>query len=135
VCIKTGSIVWINGPFVASTGDATIFKNTLSGLLADDEGVEVDKGYGGDNKLKSPQVNSSQQQRKEKAGVRARHENVNSRLKIYNVLNIPFRHLNPRNAMMEKHGMCFNAIAVITQLKFESGEKLYDVKYDSVNYF
>jgi hypothetical protein len=31
--------------------------------------------------------------------------------------------------------MCFNAIAVITQLKFESGEKLYDVKYDSVNYF
>jgi DDE superfamily endonuclease len=135
VCIKTGYIVWVNGPFVASTGDATIFKNTLSGILADDEGVEVDKGYGGDNKLKSPQVNSSQSQKKEKAGVRARHENVNSRLKIYNVLNIPFRHLNPRNTMMEKHGMCFNAIAVITQLKFESGEKLYDVKYDSVNYF
>jgi DDE superfamily endonuclease len=138
VCIKTGYIVWINGPFVASTSDATIFKNTLSGLLADDEGVEVDKGYGGDKKLKSPQVNSSKLQKKEKASaVGARHENVNSRLKIYNVLNIPFRHLNPRYGMMEKYGMCFNAIAVIlTQLKFESGgERLYDIKYDSVNYF
>jgi hypothetical protein len=40
-------IVWINGPFVASTADSTIFIQKLTNMLADDEGVEVDKGYKG----------------------------------------------------------------------------------------
>jgi hypothetical protein len=54
VCITTRYVVSVNGPFVGNNGDATIFKNTLSGLLADDEGVEVDAGYTGDDKLKAP---------------------------------------------------------------------------------
>jgi hypothetical protein len=36
--------------------------------------------------------------------------------------------------MMENHGWCFHVIAVITQLKLEAGEKLYDVHYDAVYY-
>ena len=47
VCIKTGSIVWIYGPEVASMGDATMFKKKLAGLLCENEGVEVDGGYKG----------------------------------------------------------------------------------------
>ena len=35
-----------------------------------------------------------------------------------------------REEMMEKHKMCFFAIAVITQLKFEAGEKTFDVEYN-----
>ena len=136
VCIQTGSIVWICGAFVASTNDATIFKDTLANLLADDEGVEVDAGYKGHDKMKAPNVATSSVARKQKSVVRGRHENVNGRLKIYNVLNIPFRHLKPRNVklMLKKHSLCFFAIAVVTQLKFEAGEKLYDVVYDQVNY-
>ena len=132
VSVKSCDIVWINGPFVCSTNDATVFKNTLADLLATDEGVEVDQGYQGHPKFKNPSVNLSHLQRLQKSKVRGRHENVNARLKIYNVLNIAFRHLKPRHEMMEKHKMCFEAIAVITQLKFEiDGERLYQVQYDT----
>lgn len=129
VCIKTGHIVWVNGPHVGSANDGTIFKDKLADLLADDEGAEVDAGYKGHDKMKAPTVASTRVHRKEKSVVRGRHENVNGRLKIFNVLNVPFRHTKPRNELMEKHGICFHAIAVVTQLKFEFGESLYDVKY------
>eukprot|EP00536_Pseudo-nitzschia_multiseries_P000808 jgi/Psemu1/1811/gm1.1811_g len=110
VCLKTGWIVWINGPFVGSENDATIFKEGLSTLLHDDEGVEVDRGYKGDDKMKLPGIGVTSKQRKMKANARAQHET--------------------------KHGMCFNAVAVITQLKFASGETTFDdgLEYD-VNYF
>jgi hypothetical protein len=130
VCIKTGYIVWMNGPFEASHSDGTICINKLLPLLADDEGVEVDSGYKGHDKFKRPETANSRDGRKKKSVVRGRHENVNSRLKIFDVLNIPFRHLNPRNKMMEKHGKCFSAVVVVTQLKFENGESLYEVPYD-----
>eukprot|EP00536_Pseudo-nitzschia_multiseries_P018369 jgi/Psemu1/55253/gm1.55253_g len=115
VCLKTGWIVRINGPFVGSANDATIFKERLSTLLQDDEGVEVDWGYKGDDKMKLPDMGMTSKQRKMKANARAQHETAE---------------------MMQKHGMCFNAVAVITQLKFASGETTFDdgLEYD-VNYF
>lgn len=36
--------------------------------------------------------------------------------------------------MMAKHKLCFTVIAILTQMKFEAGESLYDVEYD-VEYF
>eukprot|EP00536_Pseudo-nitzschia_multiseries_P013949 jgi/Psemu1/36960/gm1.36960_g len=118
--------------------DATIFKEGLSTLLHDDEGVEVDRGYKGDDKMvKLPDMGMISKQRKMKAKARAQHETVNGRLKIFNVLTTHFRHMKPnRQGMMQKHGMCFNAVAVITQLKFASGETTFDdgLEYD-VNYF
>lgn len=134
VCIATGYIVWIKGPVVASVNDSTLFKQHLAGLLAEDEGVEVDAGYKGHDALKAPIVAVSSVARKEKSVVRGRHENVNGRLKIFNMLNFPFRHLNPRDGMMKKHGLCFDAIAVVTQIKFEAREVLYGVNYDHVSY-
>eukprot|EP00536_Pseudo-nitzschia_multiseries_P006474 jgi/Psemu1/193182/e_gw1.138.9.1 len=137
VCLKTGWIVWINGPFVGSANDATIFKEGLSTLLHDDEGVEVDRGYKGDDEMKLPDMGMTSKQRKMKANARAQHETVNGRLKIFNALTTHFWHMKPnRQGMMQKHGMCFNAVAVITQLKFASGETTFDdgLEYD-VNYF
>jgi len=136
VCIKTGHIVWASGPFVGSASDGTIFAEGLgNGILMDDEDVEVDAGYKGHAKMKSPTVAKSRIDRKQKSQVRGRHENVNGRLKTYNVLNIPFRHLNPRGDVMRKHGLCFDSVAVITQLKFNNNDSLlcgvnYDVTYD-----
>jgi DDE superfamily endonuclease len=134
VCIKTGHIVWINGPFCGSENDGTIFNENLSTLICEDEGVEVDGGYLGNVKMKGPVVANSSKQRKQKSIVRARHETVNSRLKIYNVLNASFRHMgtfqDKDQVLMEKHGICFTAVAVITQLGFNRGEKIYDTEYD-----
>ena len=138
VCLATGRIVWINGPFVGSKHDGTIFRNGLSPLLHDDEAVEVDRGYGGDNKMKTPSMGINSKERKMKSNARAQQEAVNGRLKQFNILTTHFRHMKPnREGMMKKHGMCFNAVAVITQMKFTIGNECIwkdGLEYD-VNYF
>ena len=138
VCLKTGRIVWINGPFAGSKNDGTIFREGLSRLLHEDEAVEVDKGYAGDDKMKLPGMGKDSKERKMKSNARAQQEAVNGRLKQFNVLPTHSRHMKPnKEGMMRKHGMCFNAVAVITQLKFTlGGESIFadGLEYD-VHYF
>ena len=135
VCIRTGYIVWVNGPFVASTSDPTIFQNGLNNELADDEVVEMDGVYRACEKGRLSSQGTNTAERKQKAAARGRHEVVNGRLKQFSVLANKFRHMKPnKDTMMERHKWCFNAIAVITQLKFENGEKTFDVAYD-VKYY
>ena len=130
VCLKTGRIVWINGPFDGSKNDSTIFKEGLSNHLYDEEAVEADAGYNGDFKLKAPGMGKDSKERKMKSNARAQHEAVNGRLKQFNVLTTHFRHLKPRNAMKKKHQLCFNAVAVITQVKFINGEHVFEDQLD-----
>jgi hypothetical protein len=56
VCIKTGHIVWVNGSFVASTSEGTIFNEGLGEHIYPDEKVEVDSGPKGDDRLVQPHV-------------------------------------------------------------------------------
>ena len=59
------------------------------------------------------------EERKMNLNTRAQNEAGNGRFKRFNVLTTHFRHMKPnREGMMQKYGMCFNAVAVITQLKF-----------------
>ena len=49
VCIKTGKIVWINGPFQCGCfPDITIFQDALMHELLEGERVEADDGYIGE---------------------------------------------------------------------------------------
>ena len=49
LCIKTGWIVWINGPYEAgSWPDINIFRDSLKSHLEENERVEADDGYRGD---------------------------------------------------------------------------------------
>ena len=131
VCLKTGWIVWINGPFRGGLGDKDIFKDGgLGALLFPDEAIEVDKGYTGDDRYKTPGMGMTSQQRKMKSNARAQNEAVNGRLKQFNVLTTHFRHLKPNTAMMKKHKLCFNAVVVITQLKFQSGATVFAAGLD-----
>ena len=52
-------------------------KDGLKDMLALEECVEVDNGYNGDKKFKSPRIAQSRKDRKEKSQVQARHEIVN----------------------------------------------------------
>ena len=46
VCIQTGDIVWINGPFKAGEwAEVKIFRRNLKNMLAPGEMVEADAGY------------------------------------------------------------------------------------------
>ena len=71
VCIKMCHIVWTNGPFVASTNNGVMFKNSLTNLLCNDEAVEVDAGHKGDHKMKTPDVGFNSSFWKEKIIVQA----------------------------------------------------------------
>ena len=137
VCLKTGWIVWVNGPFRGGLGDKTIFKDGLATLLFEEEGVEVDKGYTGDDRFKTPGIGLTSQKRKMKSNARSQHEAVNGRLKQFNVLSTHFRHMKPnKEVMMQKHKLCFHAVVVITQLKFQSGATVFADQLDyDVHYF
>jgi hypothetical protein len=50
---------------------------------------------------------------KQKSVVRGRHENINGKLKVFNVLVAYFHHHagKDRDVMLNKHGLCFGAVA------------------------
>eukprot|EP00957_Ditylum_brightwellii_P011559 873839-Ditylum_brightwellii.AAC.1 len=53
ICIITGLIVWVNGPFKVGRHNTTIFnEDGLKDTLCEDKCIEVDHGYQGSNKLK-----------------------------------------------------------------------------------
>eukprot|EP00536_Pseudo-nitzschia_multiseries_P010075 jgi/Psemu1/24905/gm1.24905_g len=82
----------------------------LSNLWHDDEAVEVDRGYKGDDKMKLPDMGFTRIERKMKLNARAQHE----------------------TGMMQKHKICFKAVAVITKLKLASDEITFEdgLEYD-----
>ena len=87
VCIQTGHIVWVNGPFNAEKNDKSVFADEgLRDALCDDEAVEADNGYQGDDKLKCKNVSQSRKDRKQKGKVGARQENVFAWMKAFAVL-------------------------------------------------
>ena len=102
----------------------------LKHYLEEDERVEADLGYIGENPqtCKTPGALYSHDKVyvQMKKMVASRHETVNCRLKHFKCLAGVFRQ------SFDKHGACFRAIAVITQLAIENGEPLFDVHYSDV---
>lgn len=86
LCIKTGEIVWVNGPYeCGSWPDISIFRDSLQSHLGRNERCEADDGYIGDHPeyikcpggFANPQQTEFMQQR-----VRNRQETGNFRFKI-----------------------------------------------------
>jgi hypothetical protein len=90
ICIKTGDIVWIHGPFPAATHDLTIFQYKLKDLLLPFELAMTDRGYRGDGKCLTPYHAFNNQHKRAMAALRARHETVNRRFKTFGSLNQVF---------------------------------------------
>lgn len=90
VCIKTGSIVWIDGPFPAGKyNDLLCLRWSLLAFSDDKEQIEGDDGFIGEcpKHVKCPgsftaePAKAAMQQR-----VRNRHETVNKRMKQFTCL-------------------------------------------------
>jgi len=124
-CIKTGDIVWTNGPFPANISDREIFDMGLSLILLLWELVEADNGYTGRVQIETPGAAPTRLDMKQKSQVRGQHENVNRRLKVFKIME-RFESTN-----IEKHGKIARAVAVIVQLSFENGERFYHVDYNA----
>ena len=124
VCIQTGHIVWINGPFRAGLDDLSIARQAVVRVVERGEKVEADGGYEGKpHYISTPADAVTGKQAKMKSSARHPHEHGNSCLKIFKILEKPFRN------DLEKHSLVFRAVAVITQLNIEIGFDLWEVEY------
>lgn len=127
LCIQTGDIVWIHGPFAAGKwNDIKIFRDALISYLGEGERVEADDGYIGEapQYVKCPKCFTNPQETKfMQQRVRNRQETVNKRFKDWEILRVIFR-----NDLL-RHAEVFRSIAIITQLSINMGEKLFSVGY------
>ena len=129
VCIKTGWIVWVNGPFPAGAWlDREIARSGINRHLENNECYVGDGGYyHGGQWAKTPTGHNNTEQ-KMYALARARHEMVNSRFKCFGCLSNIYRH------PLHRHGTMFHAIANITQLSIMDEQPLFQVDYDECQY-
>lgn len=126
ICIQTGEIVWVNGPFPAGAyPNINIFRRGLKQLLLrSKEKAQADAGYRGEPAvIILPNDFDKQLIKKLKNDLRARHETVNRRLKQFGALGQVYRH------DYEFHQSVFEACAVLTQIGIVSGEPPYQVQY------
>ena len=132
LCIKTGDIVWLNGPFpCGQLNDISIFRQALMTELSANERVEADDGYVGESPqhIKCPAsftanpITKFMQER-----VRSRQETINNRFKFWCILAHPYRH------DLGDHGDVFRAVAVVCQLTINQGERLFDCGYKDPPY-
>jgi hypothetical protein len=129
VCILTGWIVWVMGPFPCGDWpDVSIFRFALKHMLEENERVEADDGYLGEDPLHAKVPKSMVHGHDEKmlvvrTHVRQRHETANKRIKQFACVATKFRH------DISFHGSCFRACTVLTQLAIENGKPLFGVDH------
>ena len=117
ICINTGDIVWISGPWPAGVRDCDIYNHGLSNLLLEHEWVEADSGYGQSQTAMTPNAGMDYDHRKQKSVAKAYHEIVNWQIKFFEGIMRRFRHRDH-----SKHRAMFIAVAVITQIGFNNGK-------------
>jgi hypothetical protein len=126
LCIQTGWIVWIHGPFPCGWGnDKDLAYTELVAAMEEDERSIADGVYNdGEVYFITPSGynNDTEWMR---SMVRSRHENVNTKFKVFRILTEQFRH------DLSLHGYVFSAIANITQIKIETDEPLTQVYYNN----
>ena len=124
VCIQTGWIVWVNGPFPCGEWpDLKICNQWLVYELGPGEKYLADRGYAGGWRSETPNgLNDYDQRIKEAA--RARNESVNGLLKTFKILDTPFR-----SPDLAKHYSVFMAVANICQAVIRMEGNTFDVDY------
>ena len=119
--------MWTNGPHTASLHDMTIFRGgtikqkkenwdeeSLYFKIPAGKKVIRDSGYAGEpEKIAISRSDHSKETKKYFARIKSRHETINARFKIFNILGHRFRH------GFKNHGRCFDAVCVIVQYDLE----------------
>ena len=123
VCILTGKIVWINGPFECGIWpDIKISRSALMLKLEDGERVKADDGYLGEapQHIMCPKsfCNTAETIRTQ-SRICSRQESVNKQFKQFGILKQVYRH------DLSDHAGVFRAIAVITEIAIEHHKPLF----------
>lgn len=108
--LKEKKIAWINGPFhPGKYNDLQIFRRNVMGYLDHGEKVCSDRIYS-DRQVVCKRDEMIETENQALKNILSIYEVLNSRLKILNILEMPFRH------DVSKHKICFFAVTNITQL-------------------
>ena len=134
LCIQTGLIVWINGPFaVGKYNNITIFRSKMIYELLDWEMVEADQCYVGQpNKICMKYelgVSENQFEAKARARARARGEMINGRFKNFCRLMDRYRH------KISMHSYVFYAVVVLMQISLTTVSPTFKVDYPAHDNF
>ena len=129
ICIKTGWIVWVNGPFPCGAWpDLRIARSALHDMLLAGEKYVADGGYSdGHGYSENPNGTNTFAQR-QYALARARHETINGVFKTHKCLNDMWRHDR------DKHGLVFHSITIIVQLGLREGNYTFTIDYDEAEF-
>ena len=119
LCIKTGDIVWFNGPFPCGVPDLNIFSSGLKKLLGPGEKVIADRGYKGETRICLPDDWVNKAHKKAMSQLWAKQETVNGCLKNWGCLKQVFR------PSRDKHHLVSKAIVVMTQVSIANGNPSY----------
>ena len=86
--IKSGVIVWVNGGVPCGVNDLTLARSKLVKKLLPGEKIIADKGYRDDDYFIHPYLENHDVELTKK--IRARHENVNARIKTFKAVGSKF---------------------------------------------
>ena len=124
ICIQTGWIVWVNGPYPAGQWpDLSISRDGLNQALKKGEMFVADGGYADSHGWSMTPSGYNTREQYMKAVARARHETVNRYFKVFGAFKNQWRH--PR----KKHGIAFYAAANIVQARIQLEPTIFQVKY------
>jgi len=114
VCIQTGEIVWISGPYPAgSWPDLRIARDWIIYEIEEGEMILADGGHcDGHQFFMTPNGQNDDDQHM-KAIARARHETINRRFKQWDILGSRWRH------PLDRHGLVVRAIGSIIHFMIE----------------
>jgi hypothetical protein len=133
LCILTGDIFWINGPYECGMwNDIMIFRNALMTKLSANERIEADDGYLGEHPhhVKCPKgIANLEETEFMQQRIQNRQESINTkRFKDWGALRQIWRHAIPR------HSETFRMICIVAQLAINDGEKLFKCGYHDPPY-
>jgi DDE superfamily endonuclease len=117
VCIATGQIVWINGPYKPTQWvDITIFRHKLMWKLLEGEWVVGDGGYSDGNQFVVPKRTGPVWLQEMTAMATVRHETINSRMKVWTILRNSYKYGKGTDEQMRRHGQTVKAIANVVNI-------------------
>ena len=120
ICTRTGDIVWAYGGLPCGEWpDLRLARSAfILGLRVGEKAIN-DRGYNDPNYFYFPNGENDQKKKE----IMARHETLNSRLKLFSCLHDIFLH------DLSLHPLYFNAVVNLTQMMIEHGEPLYSVDF------
>ena len=124
ICIQTGWIVWVHGPYPAGQWtDLAISRDGLNQALGKDEMFVADSGYRDKNGWAlTPNGYNTREQYRQAVSL-SRHECVNRYFKVFAAFDRKWRHHR------KKHGTAFMAAANIVQARIQLEPTVFQVMY------